>query len=102
MTAGGNLIQMWLDAGVQEGTTYLRNWECPNERTYVSAKGFKFAPGTTRMQPKHPDPFTANHHHAYNMPPSNTNKRGATLLVYVLRIIFVVSMVQVRCTWMDV
>mmetsp|Transcript_38090 Transcript_38090/g.73035 ORF Transcript_38090/g.73035 Transcript_38090/m.73035 type:complete len:279 (-) Transcript_38090:384-1220(-) len=31
----------------KDGKTYLRNYECPNERTYVSAKGFHFAPGTT-------------------------------------------------------
>ena len=32
----------------KEGKTYLRNYECPNERTYASTKGFYFAPGTTR------------------------------------------------------
>ena len=26
---------------------YLRNYECPNERTYVRSKGYDFPPGTT-------------------------------------------------------
>mmetsp|Transcript_18811 Transcript_18811/g.22551 ORF Transcript_18811/g.22551 Transcript_18811/m.22551 type:complete len:277 (-) Transcript_18811:348-1178(-) len=30
-----------------DGLDYLRNYEMPNERTYVSARGFNFPPGTT-------------------------------------------------------
>jgi 20S proteasome subunit beta 2 len=36
----------------KEGKTYLRNYECPNERTYASTKGFHFAPGTTPVVKK--------------------------------------------------
>jgi hypothetical protein len=41
----------------KEGKTYLRNYECPNERTYASTKGFHFAPGTTRACPPLPPPL---------------------------------------------
>jgi len=42
----------------KDGTQYLRGHECPNERTYVSKRGFKFPLGTTAVLKK--DMFTAS------------------------------------------
>lgn len=33
----------------QDGAEYLRNWEKPNERTFVRPGGYKFPPGTTKL-----------------------------------------------------
>jgi len=44
----------------KEGKTYLRNYECPNERTYASTKGFYFAPGTTPVVKKNMITATCN------------------------------------------
>mmetsp|Transcript_22631 Transcript_22631/g.31549 ORF Transcript_22631/g.31549 Transcript_22631/m.31549 type:complete len:283 (-) Transcript_22631:533-1381(-) len=37
----------------KDGKTMLRNYECPNPRTYVSNKGFYFPPGHTQVIKKH-------------------------------------------------
>jgi len=45
----------------KDGKDYLRNYECPNERTYVSARGFNFPAGTAKIVKR--DIKTASCHH---------------------------------------